>query len=102
MRAWAFMLGGLIVWAIHFMGVYGIASIAEVAGRADAAGSLYTVTALTVLCAGLDVALLLKAWRRGRRVTGDLAPFQASIAGLGAGFSLLAVIWQGLPALIGH
>lgn len=102
MRTWVFMLGGLIVWTIHFMGVYGIASIAEVAGRADDAGSLWTVAALTALCAAADIALLLKAWRRGRRATGDLAPFQTSMAGLGAGFSLIAVIWQGLPALVGH
>ena len=28
MRAWIWMLGGLIVWTIHFFGVYTIASAA--------------------------------------------------------------------------
>lgn len=102
MRAWAFMLGGLLVWAVHFMGVYGIASIADVAARADVQASRWTVAGLTVLCAAADALLILAAWRRSRHVTGELAPFQTSLAGLGAGFSLIAVLWQGLPALVGH
>ena len=34
MMRWAWMLGGLIVWAIHFLGVYIIASLGDVVGRA--------------------------------------------------------------------
>src|SRR5690606_37788564 len=35
MARWAWMLGGLIVWTVHFMGVYAIASLADVVSRAD-------------------------------------------------------------------
>ena len=35
MRRWVWMLGGLIVWTIHFMGVYALASLADVVSRAD-------------------------------------------------------------------
>ena len=35
MRRWAWMLGGLIVWTVHFMGLYAIASAADVVSRAD-------------------------------------------------------------------
>ena len=102
MRAWGFMLGGLIIWAVHLLGVYGVASLADVVARADAPASRLGVGALTLACGAGDIVLLVTAWRRARVAAGDLAPFAASLAGLGAGLSLIAVIWQGLPAILGH
>jgi hypothetical protein len=98
---WLFMLGGLIVWAVHFLGVYGIASAGEVLTRSDSPASLWTVGAFTAACLAADAALL--AWALRRRTTGDtLDDFTRSLAALGAGVSAIAVLWQGFPALVGH
>jgi len=100
MGAWAFMLGGLVVWAVHFLGVYGVASVADVAGRADMPASLWSVAALTLACAAADGVLLAAAFRRLRSAPDPLAGFTAGVAALGAGVSLVAVAWQGLPAAL--
>ena len=36
MKAWAWMLGGLTLWGFHFLGVYLIASVADVANFINA------------------------------------------------------------------
>lgn len=100
MRAWVFMLGGLAVWALHFAGVYGIASVADVAGSAEAPAARLAVAALTAACAAADGALLLAARRRAGSAKDSLDRFAASAAGLSAGVSLVAVLWQGLPAAL--
>ena len=102
MRRWLFMLAGLIVWAVHFMGVYAIASVADVVAEADATPALWAVGGLTLACAAADGLILAAAARRPAKCEDDLTPFVRSIAGLGGGLSLAAVLWQGLPALIGH
>lgn len=100
MRAWLFLLGGLIVWAIHFFGVYGIASLADVVQNADVAWSLWATAGWTLLCAAADAALVFAALRRSK--DDDLQRFMRSAAAGGALLSMVAVIWQGLPALVGH
>lgn len=106
MKRWLFLTGGLIVWLIHFSGIYAIASVFDVIASADAPGSRWTTAALTVIC--LAAAGLLLVWSiRGPAFLGadrdqELATFWRWIAGLGAAFALVAIVWQGLPALIGH
>lgn len=102
MRPWLYMLGGLIVWAVHFLGVYLIASIADVAARADVPPALWAVGGFTLACLAADALILAAAWRRGRTQADPVNRFADLIAGLGAGISFVAVAWQGLPALIGH
>ena len=102
MRAWLFMLAGLIVWAVHFMGVYAIASVADVVGQADAPPALWLISVLTLICATADALILAAAMRQGRRATDDLERLICSLARLAAAISIVAVLWQGLPALIGH
>ena len=63
MVRWLFLLGGLIVWLVHFLGVYAIASIADVVQTADAPGSLWAVVLFSRICAGADLALLALALR---------------------------------------
>lgn len=101
MGRWAFMLGGLIVWTVHFGGVYGIASIADVAQDAAVPPARWAVGALTAACVAADAVL---AWVALRRPTGDdsLDRFATRTAATGAGLSAVAVVWQGLPALVGH
>ena len=103
MRAWFFLLGGMTVWAVHFMGAYAIASIADVAAEADAPAARWSVGAFTLACLAADGLILAAVVRGLRRATGDgLDQWILSVGGLGAALSLLAVFWQGLPALVGH
>lgn len=101
MGRWLLLLGGLLVWFAHFLGVYGVASVADVVAHASAPAALWTVAALTGACAAADVAIGAIALRRGSQVSDDLDRFLHGGAVLGAGLSLVAVVWQGLPALIG-
>ncbi len=95
------MLGGLLVWAVHFTGAYAMASVADVAGRADAPAARLAVGGFTAACLLADAILLVVAWRSFRRED-DIGQWMASIGALGALFSFVAVAWQGLPALVGH
>jgi len=93
MRSWAILLAGPILWAVHFFLLYGIG---EFAGEGRSAR--LAVLALTGL--GLALALLLTRLLL-RAPDGD--PFEQwrtrlALAGLLLGG--LAVLWQGLPAVL--
>lgn len=89
MKSWLILLGGLLVWTVHFFGLY---AVAEIAPRA------WLVIALTAVCLAADVWLLLFI----RRLTkdDDFTAWRRSVALAGAGLSLLAVCWQALPAML--
>jgi hypothetical protein len=106
MGRWLFLVGGLLIWAAHLLGVYAIASVAEVVSGADAPWSRTAVVLLTVALAAADGLILLAAWRgRGpgvaRETDQELKGFWRGVAGLGALISLLGILWQGAPALLG-
>jgi hypothetical protein len=97
------MLGGMMVWAAHFGGVYAIASVFDVVSEADAPASRWISVAWTGVCLLADVCLLLTIRRLGRRSPGDeIDGWVRSVGMLGASFSLVAVLWQGLPNVVGH
>ncbi len=97
MRLWLILLGGMIVWAVHFFALYALASIfaSTIAMRAG-------VVLVTTACVAADGALLLASagMIRGGR-SDDVARWTGSLGAFMAGLSLLAVVWQGLPALLG-
>lgn len=95
MRAWALLLGGLIVWAVHFFTLYIVASVFLTTDTARLLALLATFGCLVA------DALILRAALRKRAAASD-PPSQwiASLAALGAALSLVAVAWQGLPALL--
>lgn len=103
MRRWAFMLGGLIAWAVHFVGAYALASAGEVAGRADDPAWRLAIVAFSLACLAAAAILLGLAVRALRRpgpqpdATSKLVP---ELAALGAGLALVAIAWQTLPAVI--
>lgn len=99
MLAWPLMLGGLVVWGVHFAGVYGIASVFALFGSAESLGSRLTTAGFTGVCLLANVALLLLAVRLIRRTDDEIRRWRHMIAALGAAFSFVAVFWQGLPAL---
>lgn len=89
MKSWLLLLGGMLVWTAHFFGVY---AIAEIAPRA------WPVVALTVLAVAADLWLLTRI--RWMPVVGSFSGWRRSVAAGGAMLSLVAVVWQGLPALL--
>ena len=95
MRAWAFMLGGMIVWAVHFFALYTIASVFLTTPTAR-----FLTILVTLLCLAADGGLLALALK-ARRETGDgPAHWAVTLAALMRAISLVAVLWQGLPALL--
>lgn len=96
MRTWAFLLGGLIVWAVHFFLLYGIASIFP--GRQIA----YWLSIIaTIPAMAADVGLLwLAAILRLRKNSEEFRTWAIDLAAMAAALSLLAVTWQALPAIV--
>lgn len=92
MRTWLVLLGGMIVWAVHFFGLYALASVLGSGVTARIGTAL-----LTVACLAADVALL-RACLRPADGQGGLP---ATLGASGAALSIVAILWQGLPAAIG-
>ena len=97
MRAWVLLLGGLLDWALHFFLVYGIASLLP----GTALARMLTIAA-TLLCLG-GAALLLRWSSRGWRGADqdDLSRWMWGVSAGGAGLAAVAIVFQGLPALLG-
>jgi len=102
MRRWAWMLGGLIVWTIHFMGVYAIASLADVVSRADDAAWRMAGLGFSAACLLAALALAGLAARRLRQRTDPSTGFGDQLALLGGGVAAVAIVWQALPTVIGY
>lgn len=102
MLRWAWMLGGLIVWTVHFMGVYAIASLADVVSQADDFGWRMAGLAFSGVCVLAAVAIAIAATRRVRRRTDPSTAFGDQLALLGGGVATVAIVWQALPTLIGY
>ena len=95
MRAWLFLFGGLIVWTVHCFGIYALASI-----LLDTMLTRGLVLLLTLLCFAADAVILIRAWARSREGDEELRRWNMRLAALGAALSAVAVLWQGLPALL--
>ncbi len=101
MQRWFYMLGGLLVWAVHFVGVYAIASLGDVVARADDPTWRMIGLAFSVVCALVVAGLLIQALRRKDDGT-DTIDFGNLIARVGAGLALVSIVWQSLPTVIGY
>lgn len=96
------MLGGLLLWAVHFIGVYVIASLADtVADAADPGWRLAGLAFSAVLLAAAG-ALGLLAARRLRREPDETARFRHWLALFAAVLATMAIAWQTLPHLVGY
>ena len=102
MGRWIWMLGGLVVWTIHFMGVYAIASLADVVSRADDPAWRMTGLGFSAACVLAATAITVAALRRVRRTADPATGFGDQLALLGGGLATVAIIWQALPTLIGY
>lgn len=88
-----------MVWAAHFSGLYALSSLADVVSRADSLPWRLAGVAFSVACALTAAALLVLALRKRRP---DHPRFTDDLAALSGGLGLIAVIWQGLPTVIGY
>lgn len=100
MRRWAFTLLGLIIWAAHFLGVYAIASLADVVSHADDPPWRLGVLAFSLVCGLAALGAGGAAVRQLRRTDrAEPGRFMDELAAVGAGIAFLAIVWQALPAL---
>jgi hypothetical protein len=102
-------LGGMIAWAVQFTVVYGVTS--TLCGRGWADATLFGIgvipfTILTTTLATLAAAaiLLIVSLREGRQLRDQPVPatdrFLSHSGVLINGFSLIAILWNGMPAFI--
>jgi len=94
MGRWLFLLEGLLVWAGHFFGVYIAASLFP--GMALAR---WLVAGLTIAAVTAILFLEVRARRESRGEDG-LTGWIAGLSGLGRWLAGIAVLYQGLPALL--
>ncbi|MGE8135906.1 hypothetical protein ACQKO5_20050 [Novosphingobium subterraneum] len=92
MRSWTMLLGGLVVWAVHFFALYIVASIFFTTLIAR------TLTLLVSLaCLGANGLLLRWVIRadpsRTDRWIRTMAKYSIAL-------STLAILWQALPAIL--
>ena len=92
MRSWLILLGGLLLWALHFFLLY---AIGEFGG--SGATARIAVGLLTLLLLAADLVLLVSILRRRR--TG-FSGWRDQVGALGALLAAVAIVWQGLPALL--
>lgn len=94
MRAWRHILGGLLLWAVHFGAVYVITSVFLTSPT-----SRILVALVTLVCLGA-VAVFLRHACTDRAPDDDDARWQRKIAILTSIAASIAIVWQGLPALL--
>jgi hypothetical protein len=100
MRRWSYILGGLLIWALHFSGVYAIASLEAQTQANDAAAWRRAAIVFSFLCLAACLAISVRVFRRWRSAATPV-PFHEQLAALGGGVAAIAVGWQTLPALLG-
>jgi hypothetical protein len=93
LRGWTFLLGGLIIWAVHFFALYIVASVFLTTPLARMLTLL-----ISLVCLGAGVLLLVRIWRSD--VSTAMDEWTRGVALLGAMISIVAVLWQALPALL--
>lgn len=91
--SWTLLLGGLLVWALHFFALYAVASIFLTSDTAR----LLTV-AVTLLCLVLNALLFVRVASVQADV--ELTRWMRSLALLGVSLSVVAILWQALPAAL--
>lgn len=102
MRAWLFLLAPFAIWGLHLGGVYAIASVFDVIREADDPASRWTTAGFSLACFVAAVAVGLVAARRVPLQATEAKRWMFSLSALGSALTALSVIWQGLPALVGH
>lgn len=93
MRAWAILLAGLILWTIHFLALYIVVSVFLTTPLAR----ILTLM-ITALCLGTATLLFLRL--REAQDRSELDRWMKRVAQVGIAVAGVAILWQGLPALL--
>lgn len=93
MRAWAIFLAGLILWAVHFLALYIVASVFLTTPLARVLTLL-----ITAFCLGAGTLLFLRL--REAQQGSELDRWMKRVAKVGMGLAGVAILWQALPALL--
>lgn len=102
MRTWILMLGGMMAWALHFAGVYGIASVADVVQDAAAPPARWAIAGFTLVCLIAALGFGLANLRVPGKDRDPMRRLTSTVGAAGGGVAAIAILWQALPALIGH
>lgn len=100
MRFWLWTLGGLLIWALHFLGLYGLASVSDVATK-QAEDWRGVGWAFSLVCLIATAVHAVKLARRLRRASDE--PVQVFALSLGLAGCLVAavgMVFQSLPLLL--
>lgn len=97
MPRWRLLLGGPLVWALHFGVIYAATSASEVIPNFTAAIARAAILMVTVLCLIACAWVLRSALRQPHSEA--LTAFWRTVAATGAVLAIIAIIWQTLPAV---
>ncbi|MCW0047733.1 hypothetical protein OIU13_14465 [Brevundimonas sp. BT-123] len=100
MRFWLLMLGGLLVWAAHFMGLYLLSSAADVA-REDAGAWNALGLTFSALCLASIGALCWKCLIALRAKPEATQSFGLRLAIAGSLLGAIGVVFQTLVLVVG-
>ena len=95
MKTWRVLLGPFLIWAAHFLAVYGLASLADVSST----GAAWSFRIVGLIGTALCGAALAVQYLRSRKASGE-DPLSANLASLGFATALIAIAWQSLPLVI--
>lgn len=95
MGIWRHLLGGMLLWTVHFFAAYGIASVLP--GSALAAPLVLAVTALAL---GVAIFLLLRTLRAQSAENDRLRSWSSEAGAVLYGLAGVAILYQGMPALL--
>jgi len=85
----AWLVSGVIVWAVHFLAIYGFTALGCARGFGHAAPP--AVAFAGVVAAAVLVAIIARAWTRR-------AHFECWLSGAIAFLALVAVVYETIPA----
>lgn len=95
MRRWLAMTAGLLIWAVHFLGLYLLSSAADVWATAEAPAARGIGLGFSLICIA-SIALLAVALVR-RDDQDQAAAWERRVALTGALVAGIAVAWQTAP-----
>ena len=101
MTRWLMLLGGLLIWALHFLGVYIITSVADVVATSDAPGWRIAGVLFSASCIAAEVGLAAWVLRTARQ---DIQPpasdFERALSIGGCVLGGVGILFQTLPLLL--
>lgn len=99
--AWTLLLWGPLVWTVHFIFIYGVASLALTLRPAAGPAPRIAIAAGTLAALALIAAAVWRADRYAAGQPGDpLFRFWTASTRMLCLISAVAVVWQALPAAL--